>query len=108
MNDRPKFIADNNVGKLVKWLRILGYDTVPFTGPDDADMILQALKEGRVVLTRDTGVMERGVVTSGRLKALLITSEDPEQQMRQVVEAFKLEPPVPSVHYLSRVRPHPG
>jgi len=86
-----KFIVDNNVGKLAKWLRMMGYDTLFFNGSDDWEMIMTALAEGRVLLTRDTQIMRRGVVTSGRLKAILIQSEDPEQQMRQVVETLNLD-----------------
>ncbi len=86
-----KFIVDNNVGKLAKWLRMMGYDTLFFDGSDDWEMIMTALAEGRVILTRDTQIMKRGVVTSGRLKAILIKSDEPEQQMRQVVETLKLD-----------------
>ena len=86
-----KFIVDQNVGKLVKWLRMLGYDTIFFTGDDDWQMIMIALGDARVILTRDTGVVSRGVVTSGRLRAVLIASEKPEEQIRQVVEAFDLD-----------------
>jgi len=59
----PKFIVDHNVGKLTKWLRIMGYDTRFFNGTDDADLVAMALAEGRVILTRDTQIMKRGVVT---------------------------------------------
>ena len=31
-----KFIVDNNVGKLAKWLRIMGYDTLLFNNSDDS------------------------------------------------------------------------
>jgi len=86
-----KFIVDNNVGKLAKWLRIMGYDTRFFDGSDDSQMVATALKEDRVILTRDTQIMKRGVVTSGRLKAVLIQSDKPEQQIRQVVETLKLD-----------------
>ncbi len=86
-----KFMADNNVGKLAKRLRMMGYDTLFFNGSDDWEMIMTALAEGRVILTRDTQIMRRGVVTSGRLKAILIQSEDPEQQMRQVAETLNLD-----------------
>ncbi len=89
--DEIKFIVDHNVGKLVKWLRLLGYDTVFFAGADDADMVARALKEKRVMLTRDTGIMERWVVTSGKLKAILIKSEVPEEQIQQVVQTLRLD-----------------
>ena len=56
-----------------------GYDTLFFGGTNDSHMIRTALIEGRVILTRDTQIIERGVVTSGRLKVILITSDDPEK-----------------------------
>ncbi len=89
--DAPRFIVDSNVGKLAKWLRMLGYDAVFFEGDDDAYMIDRALKENRVILTRDTQVMKRGVITSGRLKAILIDSDEPEQQVIQVIETLHLD-----------------
>ena len=89
--DAPKFIVDSNVGKLARWLRMLGYDAVFFEGDDDAYMIDRALKESRVILTRDTQVMKRGVITSGRLKAILIDSDQPEPQVRQVIDTLHID-----------------
>lgn len=91
VEDAPRFIVDSNVGKLAKWLRMLGYDAVFFEGDDDAYMIDRALKESRVILTRDTQIMKRGVITSGRLKAILIDSDEPEPQILQVIEALHLD-----------------
>ena len=88
----PRFIVDHNVGKLAKWLRMMGYDTLFFSGSDDSVMIATAVAENRVILTRDTRIMERRLVTSGRLKAVLIDSDKPEQQMKQVLKALLLEP----------------
>ncbi len=62
-----------------------------FNGADDSRMIATALAEGRVILTRDTQIMKRGVVTSGRLKAILIKSDEPEQQMHQVINTLNLD-----------------
>jgi len=89
--DTLRFIVDSNVGKLAKWLRMLGYDAVFFDGEDDAYMIDRALKEGRVILPRDTQVMKRGVITSGRLKAILIESDQPEPQVRQVIDTLHID-----------------
>ena len=86
-----KFIVDHNVGKLAKWLRIMGYDTLFFNGRNDANMIAIALAEGRAILTRDTQIMKRRVVTSGQLKAILIKSDEPEQQMQQVIATLNLD-----------------
>ncbi len=91
VSDSIKFIVDSNVGKLAKWLRMLGYDAVFFEGDDDAYMIDRALKENRVILTRDTQVMKRGVITSGRLKAILIDSDKVESQVLQVIETLHLD-----------------
>jgi len=87
----PKFIVDSNVGKLAKWLRIMGYDARFFEGSSDSQMVAIALAENRVILTRDTQIMRRRLVTSGQLKAILIQSDEPERQMRQVIDALKLD-----------------
>lgn len=91
MADSLKFIVDQNVGRLVKWLRIMGYDTIFFNGSNDSLMIATALAEGRVILTRDTQIMRRRVVTKGLLKAILIQSEYPQEQIRQVIETLNLD-----------------
>ena len=86
-----RFMVDHNVGKLVKWLRMMGYDTLFFNGSDDSDMVKQALAEGRIILTRDTEIMKRRVVTKGQLSAILLDSEEPEQQTRQVIDRLDLD-----------------
>jgi len=86
-----KFIVDHNVGKLVKWLRMLGYDTEFFTGDDDWQMVVSALREDRIILTRDTGIMKLGVVDSGKVKAVLIINDNPGEQIRQVNESLDLD-----------------
>ncbi len=91
MSDTPKFIVDHNVGKLTKWLRLMGYDARFFRGKSDAELVAIALKEGRIILTRDTRIMQRRLVTKGRLKALLIASDQPEQQIRQLIDSLNLD-----------------
>jgi len=85
-----KFIADNNVGKLAKWLRIIGYDTLLFRQKDDGKMIKIALKENRVILTKDTQLMKRRLVTDGKLKAMLIEQDDPKVQLQVTVKNLNL------------------
>lgn len=91
MVDAPKFIVDCNVGKLVRWLRLMGYDARFFDGSDDSELVAIAQTEGRVILTRDTRIMKRRVITRGRLKAVLIKSDQPERQIHQVIETLELD-----------------
>lgn len=91
MADTPRFVVDHNVGKLARWLRLMGYDARFFDGGDDGELVSLALNEGRIILTRDTRIMERRLVTKGRLKALLIGSDQPLKQIRQVVDSLRLD-----------------
>ncbi len=71
---------------------MLGYNTLFNNGADDNELIRNALREGRILLTRDTGIMARRVVTTGKVKALLVESDDVTEQLWQVVRALNLEP----------------
>jgi len=86
-----KFIADNNVGKLARWLRLIGYDTLLFRQKDDSQMIKTALSEGRIILTKDTQFMKRRLVTNGKLKAILVKQDDPKLQIQEVVKPLNLD-----------------
>lgn len=88
----PRFIVDHNVGKLTRYLRMMGYDTVFFTGDDDGRMVARAGKETRIILTKDTQVMERRVITKGRVRAILIKGDRAEDQIRQVISTLNLDP----------------
>jgi len=85
-----KFIVDSNVGRLARWLRIAGFDTVFINDIDDNRLVRQALAEGRVLLTKDTQILKRRVATTRRLKVILIESEKVKEQLRQVVKELKL------------------
>jgi uncharacterized protein with PIN domain len=91
MSDTPKFIVDHNVGKLARWLRLMGYDARFFQGENDSELVALALSENRIILTRDTRIMKRRLVTKGRLRALLIGSDQPIKQIHQVVDSLKLD-----------------
>jgi uncharacterized protein with PIN domain len=91
MTDTPKFIVDHNVGKLTGWLRLMGYDTRFFDGSDDSELVAIAKAEGRVILSRDTQIMRRRLITSGQIKAVLIDSDQPQRQIHQVVNTLGLD-----------------
>jgi uncharacterized protein with PIN domain len=85
-----KFIVDSNVGRLARWLRIAGFDTIFINDLDDNRLVRLAFSEGRVLLTKDTQILKRRVATTGRLKVILIESEEVKAQLRQVVKTLNL------------------
>jgi uncharacterized protein with PIN domain len=86
-----RFIVDINVGKLARWLRIIGYDTLLFNELDDGRMVKMALADGRIILTRDTQFIKRRAITSGKVKALLVEGEYPEEQLKHVITTLNLD-----------------
>ena len=86
-----KFIADNNVGKLARWLRLIGYDTILFEQKDDAQMIKVALSEDRVILTKDAQFTKRRLVANGTLKTIHIEQDDPRLQVQEIVKTLRLD-----------------
>ena len=85
-----KFIVDSNVGRLARWLRIAGFDTVFVNDLDDNRLVRLALSEGRVLLTKDTQIMKRRVAATGRLKVIMIEADEVKAQLRQVVKVLNL------------------
>ena len=80
-----RFLADNMLGRLATWLRLLGYDTFSLPGADDAELARVARAEDRVLLTRDVELTRRRGI-----HPLLIESDRVEQQLSQVFRAFHL------------------
>ena len=88
----PRFLADCNVGRLARWLRVLGYDAAYEPALPDAQVVARALAERRVLLTRDADMMRRRVITGGALKAILLRDDRVDDQVRQVLTELALEP----------------
>jgi len=86
-----RFIVDCNVGKLARLLRMTGYDALFFHNINDDELINIALKEKRIVLTRDAQIMKRRVATNGQLKIVFIEDDEPKKQLRQVIKSLKLD-----------------
>ncbi len=81
-----KFIADDMLGKLAKWLRILGYDTIYYRTQNDSALIEIAQQQDRTLLTRDTQLARNWLVPT-----LLIKDEIVDEQLKQVIQRFNLK-----------------
>ena len=82
-----KFLTDASLARLAKWLRLLGYDTIIFPREAGREMLRQADKEGRIVLTRRQDMTERQF--AGTL--FLIIDVIVGKQLKSVIEKFSLK-----------------
>ncbi len=82
----PRFVADTHLGRLAAYLRMLGFDTVYRADAPDEELAQMATNEGRILLTRDRGLLKRSAVTRG----YCVRTTNPREQLAEVVERFDL------------------
>jgi len=86
----PRFAVDAMLGRLARWLRVLGLDATWTADVADAALVRHALDEGRWLLTRD-----RALPAEWRVPRIhLVESEQPLEQLREISDAFALRPGV--------------
>lgn len=84
-----KFIADNNVGRLARWLRTISYNAILLRVKDDRKIIDLALSEDRVVLTKNTQLIKRNPITTGIFRTMLIRQDEPDEPKDQLVDIMR-------------------
>ena len=80
------FAADRMLGRLAKWLRVLGFDVIYGQHLTGYGLIHAARADGRVILTRDHRLKQKQPPPF-----LLIASDHYREQLRQIIKAFNLE-----------------
>lgn len=79
-----RFVADGHLGKLARHLRLLGVDTAYRVDADDTTLAEVAQREGRILLTRDQGLLKRRAVAHG----YFIRETRPQRQLVEVLRRF--------------------
>ncbi len=87
--DSLRFVVDVNVGKTAMLLRCLGFDTAYHWTWRDREIVDLAQAEGRIVLSKDIGLLKRKNVHFGRF----VRAATPEAQLREVLSFYGLGPP---------------
>jgi len=77
------------LGSLARWLRILGYDTLYYVDRDDDELRDEALKTGRILVTRDSELVQRSRKNGTRV--LLIQSDETLTQLKEITETYDLD-----------------
>jgi hypothetical protein len=82
----PCFAADKTLGRLAKWLRLLGFDTL-FESERADEKFIDTLDKDRILLTRTQRIRKR----YADRKLIFVKSDDLQQQLNQVVEELGLK-----------------
>jgi uncharacterized protein with PIN domain len=81
-----KFIADVHLGKLVRMIRLLGFDTLYRKNYADMEIVSISTADKRIILTRDQSLLKIKTVTHG----YWIRSIEPMKQILEVIRKFDL------------------
>ncbi|MEA3419028.1 MAG: Mut7-C RNAse domain-containing protein [Campylobacterota bacterium] len=82
----PKFIADCHLGKLAKYLRLMGFDTLFFSQIEDNKLIAIANEEKRIILTRDRDLSQRK-----NAPTLLLEPTETKIQLKTLIDCYGLK-----------------
>jgi hypothetical protein len=90
IHDKPlremRFVLDVHLGKLAKYLRLLGFDTLYDNHFSDVAIVQHSYQEKRIVLTRDVGLLKHKKIPRGHW----IHHTEPKEQLHEVLKYFDL------------------
>lgn len=98
-----KFMADSMLGRLARWLRLLGYDTLYYPRIEDPQLLKIARDEDRILLTKDTRLVRRrgmrkyaggntyAEADKTRITYFLLSENNPFEQLKTVISNLKLK-----------------
>ena len=74
------------LGKLVRWLRMLGQDTIYSTKLTDMDLIFKAKRENRILITRDYKLYQNSV--KHEIQVFYTTSQNKAEVLANLKNRF--------------------
>jgi uncharacterized protein with PIN domain/sulfur carrier protein ThiS len=81
-----RFVLDCHLGRLARYLRQLGFDTLYRNDYADDELADTSAREHRILLTRDRSLLKRSIITHG----YFVREFDPRKQLDEVIRRFDL------------------
>ncbi|WP_305906620.1 Mut7-C RNAse domain-containing protein [Methylomarinum sp. Ch1-1] len=83
---QPRFVVDSNLGRLARYLRLLGFDCLYRNDYRDVEVAEIANRQRRIVLTRDRLLLRRKIITHG----YFVRASLPREQVKVILRRFDL------------------
>jgi uncharacterized protein with PIN domain len=84
-----RFVLDGMLGKLTRWLRMMGHDALYLNDAEDRDLVANAVKENRVLLTSDVALYR--LATARGADAYLVKEQTEAERLASLASRFKLD-----------------
>jgi uncharacterized protein len=81
-----RFVLDTHLGRLAAYLRMMGFDTLYRNDYPDDELAQISASESRILLTRDIGLLKRGLVTYG----YFMRETNPPRQLAEITRRYEL------------------
>ncbi len=88
-SDHLRFVADGMLGKLTRWLRMLGQDVKYSNTLDDPQLLMIAKKEKRILLTRDFELYQRA--NAKGIDAFYLEGLTGEKKLAELAERYNIK-----------------
>lgn len=96
--DKPRFILDTHLGRLAAYLRMMGFDTLYRNDYPDDELAQVSHDEGRILLTRDIGLLKRSLVERG----YFMRQTEPAARLQEITRRYALKPYIEPFKYCMR------
>ena len=83
-----RFVLDNMLGGLTRWLRMLGYDAVYLNEVSDDQLLVISTDEGRILLTRDLALYRRA--KSRRLNTYFVEGCSIASRLANIAKRYQI------------------
>lgn len=85
----PKFVVDSMLGRLARWLRLFGIDTLYFKIVSDEELLERTRSENRFLLTRDKKLHQQAI--REELHSVLIPASSNSEVLAFLSKAFNIQ-----------------
>ncbi|MCF7794205.1 MAG: Mut7-C RNAse domain-containing protein [Candidatus Cloacimonetes bacterium] len=84
---KPRFLLDENLNRLAKWLRMLGYDAAVYKRISVQKQINLAIKERRLILTRNRKTAKSAL----KFNRVLIAEDNHIKQLQEIIDMIRYD-----------------
>ena len=84
-----RFVLDGMLGKLTRWLRMMGHDALYLNDAKDQELVASAIRENRILLTSDVALYRRAIARGA--ETFLVKGKTEAERLAELAERFKLD-----------------